>query len=645
MPSHASGTSKDVKYLNKDFNSFRDSLMEFAKTYFPNTYNDFNEADPGMMFIEMASYVGDVLSFYIDEQFKETLLAYAEEKKTIYEIAQGYGYKPRLSSPATVVLDIFQTVPSTEISNDNFVPNEDYTLTIPAGMTVNSPNGTVFRTVDDCVFADSSSLSPRQNDIYEVDDNNKPSKYLLKKSVKAVSGTITTETFTMGAPERYKRIALGNSPVLEILSVTDSDGNKWYEVPFLAQDTVYGETENNAANSPDSSGASNFASFLVKLIKTSKRFTTFIRQDNRTELRFGAGVSSDSDEEVIPNPSSVGSNLPGTPSFLDTAFDPANFLNTKTYGQSPSNTTLTIKYSYGGGIDDNTASDTITSISGISYQIDTSLSLDGTILQNSKDSVAVTNPLPATGGGGSETTEQVKMNAGAHFQAQSRVVTMQDYITRVYSLPPKYGNIAKIHIGQDEQIGSIDQITGDPNYVSNPLALNMYTLGYDQSKNLIGLNNAVKENIKVYLSQYRMMTDAVNIKDAWIINIAVKFAILTRGGHNKNEVLLKCIDKIKQYFNIDKWQINQPINLADIAYEISLIDGVASIVPPEGQTADTPSLIVIENRWNSNFGYSGNMYDIPSATYNGIVYTAKDPSIFEMKFPNTDIIGNVIGTF
>ena len=238
--------TKDVRYLNKDFASFRSGLIEFAKTYFPNTYNDFNESDPGMMFIEMASYVGDVLSYYIDEQFKESLLSFAEEKKTIYEISQGYGYRPRQASPATVILDVFQTVPSkipavTLPGGDiGRPPDEDYCLTIPAGMQATSTNGTVFRTTGDVIFWDSSSLSPREEDIFEVDDE-EPSnitKWLLKKQVKAVSGTVTTEYVTFGAAEKYKRIALSNNPVLEIISVTDSDGNNWYEVPFLAQDTV-----------------------------------------------------------------------------------------------------------------------------------------------------------------------------------------------------------------------------------------------------------------------------------------------------------------------------------------------------------------------------------------------------------------------
>ena len=642
------GLSRDVKYLNRDFSSFRDGLIEFAQTYFPNTYNDFNESDPGMMFIEMASYVGDVLSYYIDEQFKESLLTFAEEKKTIYEIAQGYGYKPRQTSAATVVLDVFQTVPSKspavtlpggDVGNP---PDENYCLTIPNGMQVTSVNGTVFRTTSEVIFRDSSSLSKREESIAENDDNDGSiTKWLFKKQVKAVSGTTTTEYITFGAAEKYKRIVLANSPVLEIISITDSDGNKWYEVPYLAQDTVYADIENTSLNSPSLVSGRNFAPFLLKLVKTSKRFTTYIRPDGKTEMRFGSGVAAGADEEIIPNPSSVGSNLPGTPSFLDTSFDPANFLNTETYGQCPTNTTLTIRYSYGGGVDDNIASNQVQNISLISAEIDASTIGETTeiLRTQTKNSTAVTNPNPATGGGGAETLEDVRVNALAYFQAQSRAVTKDDYITRVYSLPPKYGNIAKVYMIQDEQVAA-----GGEEETSNPLALNMYMLGYDNTGKLVRINEAVKENIKVYLSQYRMMTDAVQLKDAWICNISVDFAILTKKGFNKNEVLLRCIDRLKFYFSINKWQINQPIILADVASEIVSVEGVATVVnPPNQNPNEEQRLVVIKNKSGSADGYSDNLYNIAAATFNGVVYPAVDPTIFEVKYLDTDIQGRVMG--
>ena len=642
---------KQVNYLNKDFSDFRDNLIEFAKVYFPNTYNDFNESSPGMMFIEMAAYVGDVLSYYIDSQFRESLLAYAEEKRNVYNIAQSFGYKPNVTSPSSVVLDVFQTVPAL-----NEKPDERYALNVKAGtQVISTSTGTTFRTLEDVNFKFSSSYEPRDITIFESEDNI-PTKYLLKKKVKAESGNIIEETFTFGAAEKYGQIKLSNPKVIEIISCTDSDGNTWSEVDSLARDTVFTDIENNATNDPTSVVNREVSPYILKLNKTSRRFTRYIDQNDSSILRFGAGVSDNADEEIIPNPSMVGSTLPGSPSFLTKAFDPSNFLKTKAFGLAPSNTTLTIKYSYGGGIDDNVNVNDVSSISSISYDIQDDL-LSTTSVQESKDSVSFTNPLPATGGSAGESVREVRENALAYFQAQSRAVTKEDYIVRAYSLPAKYGNIAKVHLVQDDQLNKStgfdelervvtqDDVDNKRTIKSlqvrtpNPLAMNMYTLGFDSNKKLTNLNRTVKENLKTYLSQYRLVTDAVNIKDAYVINIAVNFAILTKSEFAKNDVLLRCVAAVKDFFDIDRWQIGQPIVLSDIAYELSLVDGVASVVPP----VDSDTVIKIENKYKAGQGYSGNFYDIKNSMIDGVLYPALDPSIFEIKYPNTDIKGKVVG--
>ena len=640
---------KQVNYLNKDFNDFRDNLIEFARVYFPNTYNDFNESSPGMMFIEMAAYVGDVLSYYIDSQFKESLLAYAEEKRNVYNIAQSFGYKPNVTAPASVVLDVFQTVPAL-----NEKPDERYALNVKAGTQLTSTStGTTFRTLEDVNFKFSSSYEPRDITIFETEDNI-PTKYLLKKQVKAESGNIVTETFTFGSAEKYTQIKLSNPKVIEIISCTDSDGNNWSEVDSLARDTVFADIENNATNDPTSVINREVSPYILKLNKTSRRFTRYIDQNDSSVLRFGAGISNNPDEEIIPNPSMVGSTLPGSPSFLTKAFDPSNFLNTKAFGLAPSNTTLTIKYSYGGGIDDNVNSNDITSISSISYEIQDEL-LSTTSVQESKDSVSFINSLPATGGSAGESVREVRENALAYFQSQQRAVTKEDYIVRAYSLPAKYGNIAKVHLVQDDQLNKsvgtdeLERTIQESDIgktiksvqvkTPNPLAMNMYTLGFNSNKKLTSLNQTVKENLKTYLSQYRLVTDAVNIKDAYVINIAVNFAILTKAEFSKNDVLLRCVAAVKDFFDIDRWQIGQPIVLADIAYELSLIEGVASVVPP----IDSDTVIKIENKYKAGEGYSGNFYDIKNSMIDGVLYPALDPSIFEVKFPNADIKGKVVG--
>ena len=644
---------KTVNYLNKDFNDFRANLIEFAKQYFPNTYNDFNEASPGMMFIEMTAYVGDVLSYYIDSQFKESLLAYAEEKQNVYNIAQSFGYKPRTTSAAGVTLDVFQTVPAL-----NDIADYRYGLTIPAGTRINaSSNGTVFRTLEDVNFKSSNLSNQVQESIFET-NNNLPTKFLLKKQVKAQSGTIVSEFFDFGSAEKYTQIKLSNEDVIEILSCTDSDGNKWYEVDSLARDTIFEDMENNVDNDPVAAADGQTAPYILKLKKTSRRFTTFIDENDKVVLRFGAGISDNPDEEVIPNPTSVGSSLPGSPSFLTDAFDPSNFLKTRTFGLAPSNTTLTIQYAFGGGLDDNVNSDDITDISNISFVINDAL-LSTALVQDTKDSVSFINPEPAKGGSAGQTVREVRESALAHFQAQQRNVTTEDYIGRAYALPAKYGSVAKVHFVQDDQLNATSAtenlertiteadigstvLSLQTGRIPNPLAVNMYTLGYDNNKKLTTLSHTVKENLKTYLSQFRMVTDAVNIKDAYVINIGIDFGILTKAGFNKQDVLLRCVNEIKDFFEIDRWQLGQPIVLSDIAYELSLVNGVATVVPPaENNPNNLP--IVVTNKYSVAEGYSGNFYDITSALKEGVLYPSLDPSIFEIKYPNVDIKGKVLG--
>ena len=632
---------KDIRYIGREFNTIRANLIEFAKTYFPNAYNDFNESSPGMMFIEMAAYVGDTLNFYMDNQYREALLHSAEEKKNIFKLAQSFGYKPKLANPAVAICEVTVEVPAEQIDSNTYKADLSYAPIVSAGSLVGSTSGQSFRLLDDVNFKTSSSLDERVEIISQT-ENDVPTHFKLTKQVIVESGTKTTKSFTFGNAVKFDKVILPEPNVVEIMSCIDDDGNKWYEVPYLAQDTVFESTENNPVTSPDMSSDSADTPYLLKLIKTARRFTTYVRSDGKTEVRFGAGISSNADEELIPNPDNVGSSLSTGISKLDTNFDPSNFLNTKTFGQAPSNISLTFTYTHGGSIEDNVLSNQITEVTDGKVVL-SSEGLDASKVADVKDSVEITNNEPATGGSSGDTIDEVRERAMAYMATQGRAVTLQDYITRVYSLPQKYGNIAKAYIVQDEQLdnsagGDLDKAS----FESNPLALNLYILGYDFKKNFITLNNATKENLKIYLSQYRMITDAINIKNAFIINISVKFSIITQRGFNKNEVLMRCIDAVKKHFDVKKWQINQPIILSDIAYKISLVNGVASVVPP---IEDNPekSMVVVENVFDSEAGYNNNVYDIDAATKEGVVYPSLDPCIFELKFPDTDIEGRVVG--
>ena len=645
--------SKEVNYLGRDFTDIRNNLIEFAKNYFPNQYNDFNEASPGMMFVEMASYVGDVLNYYVDNQFRETLLQFAEERKNVLAIAQSYGYKPKLATPATVQMTVSVEVPAKVAgsgASTTTAPDLDYAGVLSANSTVTANNGAEFTLLDDVNFKASSSLDRMEVQLLDPGSGDVATNYRLTKKVLAQSGTRESEEFTFNNAKEFDKIVLSNEKVTEIISVTDSSNNKFYQVPFLAQDTIFETEQNTSLSDPDLAEFETDTPYLLKLIKSSRRFTTYVRDDNKMELRFGSGISDNADEEIIPNPDNVGSSLGMGVSRLDEAFDPSNFLKTQTFGLAPSNTTLTVEYNYGGKVEDNVASNSITGFARKVYTISTE-GLDATKKASAESSIKITNETPASGGSSSETLTQIKENASAYFNAQNRAVTKADYITRAYSLPQKYGNIAKAFIVQDEQLelqGQLQVIDGQivdsrtATKQPNPLALNMYLLGYDVNKNLVGLNKAVKQNLKTYLSQYRIMTDAINIKDGYIINIGVKFNIIVKRGYNKNDVLFKAIQTVKQFFAPDKWQMNQPIVLSDLAYQISLVDGVVSLVAPEVNNPNR-DLILIENKHSKQNGYSGNVYDIGSASQEGIVYPSLDPSIFELKFPNSDIEGKVVG--
>ncbi len=639
--------SKEISFLNKDFQSLRNSLLDFAKQYFQGSYRDFSESSVGLMFIEMASYVGDVLSFYIDSTLKENLLLYAEEERNIIAISQALGHTPRLSFPATVKLDVFQIVPATGTGID-ILPDFNFALTIDVNSQVASeadPN-VVFRILNDVNFKVSSSSDPLEESIFIVDSEKVPTFYLLKKTVNAVAGEIKTVDFVFTSPKKFDKVEIPDTDIIEILDATDSDGNKWHHVPFLAQDTIFSEIENIAANDPELSQYNNDTPFLIKLLKTARRFTSRIRGDRKTELQFGSGISDSPDELLIPNPTNIGSNIFSDVSFGDNPIDPSNFLFTNTYGQAPANTTLTVKYAVGGGVNSNVNSQDLTKGQNVTFKIDET-GLDSEQLLQVKNSVAFTNPEAATGGRDGETVEEIRANALANFPTQQRAVTKEDYIARIYSMPARFGAIAKAYIVQDDQLNEAQTavITRDidgniikgidkqiqSTRIPNPLALNLYLLGFDKDKKLTTLNDAVKENLKIFLGQFRMLTDAINIKDGYIINIKVKFEIIAFKNENKREVVLRCVDALKKHFDIDRWQFNEPIFLSDLQRVLFTIKGVQAVVSVD-----------IENLFQTADGYSGNIYDVDQALKDGILYPSLDPSIFEVKFLDRDIVGRAL---
>lgn len=612
-----------IKYLNKDFIKARKGLIEFIKTYYPNTYSDFNPASPGMMFVDIAAYISDVLSYYIDDTFNETLLNSAQRRENVLKISQAFGYKPKTTTTATTDLDVFMEIPSIS-SGSNYQPDWRYALNIEGGMIVRSTadSNITFRVDDNIIFNNSSSYEEKPDVyVYKYDDNGHPSSYLLKKTVPAISATIETVSFVMpDNPKKFHKILLSDNDIVDIIQVTDAAGNEWHEVPFLAQDTVF-VSERNTIDKDFQNY--NDVSYLLRLKKVNKRFSVTINEDNQWILNFGAGVSAEGDdEEITLNANNIGSSLPGGRTNIDNVIDPSNFLYTKTYGDVPYDTTLTIQYLRGGGIKSNIPANDLQTIVNISFDDNINNNLSMSLINDVKDSVTVNNSKAAIGGKGAESIEDIRQNALAYYASQQRAVTKEDYIARAYAMPSKYGSIAKAYITQDMQI---NRKTEDK--IQNPLALDLFILAYDNDQHLTSCNKAIKQNLKTYLNEYRMLTDAINILDAYIINIGIQFEIVTSRGFNKNEILLKCIDTINKYFQIDKWQINQPIIIADIINLLYTVKGVQNV-----------SNLQIINKWNSEEGYSGNIYNIEEATRDGIIYPSMDPSCFELKYKN-DIRG------
>jgi hypothetical protein len=619
--------SKDVKYLNKDFDSYKNQLIEFAKTYFPQNFNDFSEGNPGMMFLEMAAYVGDVLSFYTDTQMQETFLSLAQDRENLYNMAHAMGYKPKVTTAASVDLEISQLVPS-KMLDGAYVPDYDYATVIMANATFTSTDGPTFYTTRDCDFTYSSSFGQTTSSIYQYDSSMNPEYYILTKTVPAISGEVRSQNITIGSATKFKTITLFDTDIIAIDSITDGEGNEWSEVDFLAQDTIFEKVPNNEANDPSLSQYSHQTPYLLKTKQVPRRFISRVKPNNRIEIQFGAGTSTQSDELIVPNPDNIGLGIKDGRNKLDTFYDPSNFLHTKAYGQAPANTTLNIKYIAGGGLGANVNSNTI--VNKETLQVNFKPNLVSSMKNFINSSITVTNPKAARGGSDGDSIEDIRLNTMANFSTQGRTITREDYIIRALSMPPQFGSVAKAYIVQDDQIALNPGSYSLEHRIPNPLAMNLYVMGYNSSKELATLNTATKTNLATYLEEFRTLTDAINIKDAFVINIAIDFEVTAFKNYNNQSVILDCINELKSYFNIDKWQINQPIIITDIKNVIGGVKGV--------QTVES---VTFSNKSGALSGYSQYKYPLDTATKNEVIYPSLDPSIFELKYPNTDIKGRV----
>tara|TARA_B110000902_G_C14261645_1_gene569961 strand:- start:494 stop:2335 length:1842 start_codon:yes stop_codon:yes gene_type:complete len=607
---------RNINYINKDFGQFRNQLINYSSTYFPSTYTDFTNTSVGMMFIEQAAYIGDVLSFYMDNQIQENFLQYARQPDNLYDMAYMYGYKPKTTGLAEVDIDFYQQVPA-KLSGSEYIPDYDYALYLPANTQVSTTGGSIinFTTQDPIDFAVSNSIDITYESVAALSGGN-PSYYLLRKRRKTYSGTINSVQFSIGAPQEFLTFNINDNNIAGILDVVDSNGNIWYEVDYLGQELIYDSLRNTNVNDPNSSSDTD-APYLLQTKQVQNRFATRFLDEKTLQLQFGSGNPADTTEEVIPNPFNVGLGLPFEQSKLTAAYSPTNFIFTNTYGVSPTNTTLTVRYYTGGGVVSNVLSNTTTNLnaSGIKF---IQGGLNSSTAQYVFDSLATNNPAAASGGKDGDTIEEIRQNSISNFTTQLRNVTADDYLVRALSMPSKYGKVSKAH-------------TQKPKADEANTTLDLYVLTEDASNKLVTASDTIKNNLKRYIEQYRMIGDTLSIKDAFVINFAVNFEIITYPNFNSNEVLESCIVALKTYFNTNRWQISQPIIIPDLFVLLDQLDGVQTV-----------KNVTVENKAGTTKGYSQWAYDMNGANQNGTIFPSLDPSIFELKYPNTDIKGRVV---
>jgi hypothetical protein len=612
---------RDIKYLNRDFSDIRAKLIEFSKTYFPNSYNDFSATSPGMMFMEMSAYVGDVMSFYLDNQVQENFTQFARQTNNLYELAYMFGYKPKSTGAAQVEIELYQQLPA-KLSGGTYVPDYNYAITIGENSSITSDlsSGVNFLIEDKCDFSVSSSIDPTEISIYQIAGSD-PQYYLLKKKRKAISATVSTQNFTFGSPTPFQTIEIESDNIIGILDIVDSDGNKWYEVDYLAQEMVYDNIKNTNTNDPNNVSDSDEVPYLLQLKKVQRRFATRLTSESTLQIQFGAGNPNNTDEVITPNPNNVGIGLPFEKNKLTSAYSPTNFLHTGTYGISPSSTTLTVRYLTGGGVSSNSPSGDLTNLD-TSNSVFNNINLNSTTANYIFSSIAATNPEAADGGQSGDTIEEIRQNTISSIAAQQRSVTLDDYMVRALSMPSEYGTVAKAYIEKpkliDEQVSTIE-------------TLNLWVLSQNSNSELATPSPTLKKNIRTYLSQYRIIGDNIEIRDAFIINIALDFEIIILPNFNNSDVILSCINSLKSHFKTDNWQINQPIMMRDLYILLDRITGVQTVKD-----------IKITNKAGTTSGYSPYAYDISSATQNKVIYPSLDPSIFEIKYPNIDIKGKVV---
>tara|TARA_A100000164_G_C21921227_1_gene780798 strand:- start:268 stop:2109 length:1842 start_codon:yes stop_codon:yes gene_type:complete len=599
---------KTRSFLAKDFEALRQDLLLYARTYFSDKIQDFSEASLGGLLLDMAAYVGDTMSYYLDHQFNELDPTTAVETSNLVRHLRNAGVTIVGSSPAATEVEIFIEVPANKVSG-KWGPKESCLPTVLAGSVFASNSGITFNLVEDTDFSQKDKFGNFKAKILIGETaGGQPKTFIMSREALCVSGTETEETYTIGdAHKPFREITLSNENVTDVISVTDSDGNIYYEVESLSQDTVFKAVLSQNVDN-------DIVPMNMEVIPVPRRFVS--KHDIRTRLttlRFGAGDSSTLEDDIIPDPSELSLPLYGKKTFSRFSIDPNSLLKTHTLGIAPLSTTLTVQYRSGGGLSHNVPAQSIRFVQKLLIEFRKNPSnADANYVRGSID---VKNRDEARGGDNAPTLEALRAQIPAARQMQSRIVSKQDLLARIYTMPSQFGRVYRAGIR--------------PNPF-NPLSTQLFVISRDISGNLAISPDILKENLVTYLNEFRLISDSIDILDARVINFSIKFSVLTMPTANKQKVVQKVIQRLTKVMNIKFFQIDQPIVRDDITNVIINTQGVISLIDLQV----VPIVGTILDR-----KYSNDSFDFSRATKRGMI-VGPPGSIFELKFPTHDIIGS-----
>lgn len=594
---------KVIKYLNLTHPDFVKSLQDWSKIYFPKESKNLqNKASSGRHFIEVSSFIGDVLSFHMEDRFKNSNLKTATDPRAVVNLSEAHGYKFRGPSAARGPESFYLEVPAKTGSFGNDQPNMDYAFNFK-NVQLQNNNGIFFEALEDVDFSETNTSSSAECLVSKRDQSSgRPTHYVLKKNVEVMAGRTVTETFVIASYKPFREIQLANKNVLDVISVKDSEGNEWFEVDFLAQEAIFEGVKNNGSDSAN-------VPYMLKIKTVPRRFVKKVDPvTGQTRLIFGSGKGTEIGDSVVPDVSMLALDLKGKLIFSPSSIDPQNFLKTRSLGLAPYETTLTIQVRTGGGRISNTGEGSLTNIVSRAAVFNSGLVVSD--LNNTLGSFTARNLAPIEGGDEAEDIDTIKKHAAAFFAAQSRINTKEDYIARSLSIPSKFGNVFRVY-----PVNNCDRNGG----------VQLYVLAKNKAGQVVAPSLDFKKNLRIYLSFFTRMGQGLDIIDGKIINIGIEYSILVESGMNKSKVKFETLLKVKEYFNINKWQLNQPIVIDEIFCLIKNTLGVVSI--PE---------LKVTNKNNEMNGvtYSSFAYDVKTNTRNKIVFGVPD-GIFEVKFPDS----------